>query len=448
MPRTPPVSAPRSEGPQPSILGDRLRALRVAAGLTQEELAGDRFTKAYISQVENGRTRPTEATLAWLADRLRVDVAFLLYGVSHEDRVRLESELLRAEALNEERRYEEAGPAFAAIRERLAFGNTPELEVRALGGEAWALMEQGHVTQATDLLQRAHDLAASDRCSDLDRADVLFRLGACRYQLGSTETAIDLFSQALRLAEQSELPCDRLRSRIFERRSRCYRRRRDLEAAREDVERALELAEAANDKRSMARSFFQASCIAERQGRLILARSYAEHAKIYLEEFGDQNALAHIHNNLGFFAFHLGHSQKAIVHLKEACLLAIDVGDNVAASMSVCTLARVHLGDRNLTEAERLARQALDLIRDHAERFDEVGTANVVLGRALLEQGRLDEAEEALAAAEEAFAQLSSPSHLTFVWDAQADVAKTRGDLERGFALCKRALRALQDTHL
>jgi hypothetical protein len=35
----------------PSGLGARLRQLRVAAGLTQSELAGDRFSKEYVSQI-------------------------------------------------------------------------------------------------------------------------------------------------------------------------------------------------------------------------------------------------------------------------------------------------------------------------------------------------------------------------------------------------------------
>ena len=43
-------------------LGERLRQLRVAAGLTQSELAGERFSKEYVSQIERGKTRPTRET--------------------------------------------------------------------------------------------------------------------------------------------------------------------------------------------------------------------------------------------------------------------------------------------------------------------------------------------------------------------------------------------------
>jgi transcriptional regulator with XRE-family HTH domain len=47
-------------------LGDRVRQLRVAAGLTQTELAGTRFSKEYVSQIERGKTRPTRETIEWL----------------------------------------------------------------------------------------------------------------------------------------------------------------------------------------------------------------------------------------------------------------------------------------------------------------------------------------------------------------------------------------------
>src|SRR4030081_1508803 len=51
--------------------GARLRQLRVAAGLTQSELAGERFSKEYLSQIERGKTRPTDETIGWLASRPR-----------------------------------------------------------------------------------------------------------------------------------------------------------------------------------------------------------------------------------------------------------------------------------------------------------------------------------------------------------------------------------------
>src|SRR5438045_9660127 len=82
-------------------LGERLRQLRVAAGLTQSELAGERFSKEYVSQIERGKTRPTRETVEWLALRLGVDAGFLANGGATDERGRLEGALARAEALVE-----------------------------------------------------------------------------------------------------------------------------------------------------------------------------------------------------------------------------------------------------------------------------------------------------------------------------------------------------------
>src|SRR4051795_7051600 len=89
-------------------LGERLRQLRVTAGLTQTDLAGERFSKEYVSQIERGKTRPTRETIEWLAQKLGVDPGFLERGVSADERRRVETLLARAEALTESHQHEEA----------------------------------------------------------------------------------------------------------------------------------------------------------------------------------------------------------------------------------------------------------------------------------------------------------------------------------------------------
>src|SRR5213595_3917519 len=164
-------------------LGERLRQLRVAAGMTQTDLAGERFSKEYVSQIERGKTRPTGETIDWLALRLGVDPGFLANGVSADERGRVDAALARAEALLEARRNPEAIEEFAAIRGAVQATGLPELEVRALSGEAMVRMREGQVREAMDLLDRARHLSEGSEFSDLERADVLFRLGVARYKL-------------------------------------------------------------------------------------------------------------------------------------------------------------------------------------------------------------------------------------------------------------------------
>ena len=426
-------------------LGERLRQLRVAASMTQTDLAGDRFSKEYVSQIERGKTRPTRETIDWLAQRLGVDAGFLANGVSADERGRVDAALARAEALLEARRNDEALEEFEGIRAAVLATGMQELESRALSGEATVRMRRGEVREAIALLERARGLCEGTSFSDVERADVLFRLGVARYKLNSIQTSIGLFDEALKVAERSEIPSDQLRSNILAWRSRCYRRRRDLEAAREDVERALELAEGLNDKRTAADVYFQASIIADREGHWVLARSYAERAKAAYEELSDRGNLGRLLNNLGGINFLLGHPEEAVDFLKDAVRIALEVGNDAEAAHAVNGIAQVHLRTGEIKRAEEQARYALELLGDRVDEMSEIGNAQLVLGRALLEQDRLDEADEAFQAGERAYDQLSSGSHRASAWVAQGDLAARRGDDRTAARLYRQAADALQD---
>jgi tetratricopeptide (TPR) repeat protein len=426
-------------------LGERVRQLRVAAGMTQSELAGERFSKEYVSQIERGKTRPTGETIAWLASRLDVDAGYLANGVSTDERSRVEATLTRAEALAEAHRYEEAVSEFEEIRPFVAATGAAEFEARLLSGEAWARMHQGELREALDLLLRTRAIVEDERFSDLDRAEVLYRLGVCRYRLSSISTAIGLFNESYALAERSELPSDVLRSNILAYRSRCYRRQRDLEAAREDVERALELAQSLDDNPTMAAVYVQASLVAERMGHWVLARSYAERAKSVYEELNDQRYLAGLLNNLGGLNLMLGKPEVAIDYLKSSYSTALDADSKEEAAQATGSLAAVHLELNDFEQAERFARQALSLLEGRVDFLHEIGPSQLVLGRALMEQGRLDEAEDAFRAADSSFEQLSSTSHRARAWIALGDLAARKGDDRTAARLYRNAAEVLQD---
>jgi tetratricopeptide (TPR) repeat protein len=426
-------------------LGERLRQLRVAAGMTQTDLAGDRFSKEYVSQIERGKTRPTRETIEWLAQKLGVDPGFLERGVSADERRRVETLLARAEALTESHQYDEAIAEYENCKTAVLATGVTELEVRHLAGEAWARMETSQIKQAIELLNRARMLAEAPEFSDVDRADLFFRLAVCRYQLSSIATAVNLLNEALSLAERSDLPCDRLRSDILGWRSRCYRRQRDLEAAREDVECALELAQAVGDPSKTAERYFQASLVSDRMGHWVQARNYAERAKAYYEQVNDERNVGRLLNNLGGLNFQLGKPEQAVEDLKNAYRVLLDKGSEAEAANVVASLAHVHLHTGEAKTAEDEARHALSLMEDRADFLYHVAPTQLVLGRALMEQGRLDEAEEYLRASDASAEQLESISHRAAAWMARGDLAAKRGEDGVAAKLYRQAAEALQD---
>src|SRR4051794_34806856 len=150
-------------------LGERLRQLRVAAGLTQTDLAGDRFSKEYISQIERGKTRPTAETVEWLALRLGVGSGFLASGVSVDARAKAEAILARADVLLQEHRFDEAIEEYTRSLPAVLGTGAAELRVRALSGEAMAHAQSGDVQTGLTMLAEARGLVETESFTDVDR---------------------------------------------------------------------------------------------------------------------------------------------------------------------------------------------------------------------------------------------------------------------------------------
>lgn len=441
------VSDPQPTGRKPRLrssasLGERVRSLRVERRLTQQELAGDHCSKEYVSQIERGRARPTGEMLERLAERLEVDRQYLEHGVSSGDYVRAEALVAKMEALVTGKRYGEAVEAATGF---VPSPEAPELELRALLADGWARMYEGDLRAALDRFERARELAATPGMGPVELADALFRLACCRYKLSSIGIAIGLFDEALEVVEKSGLPCDRLRVDILGWRSRCRRRQRDWVSARDDVERALELAQGLDDAELEANTLFQASLICEREGNWLRARRLAEQARDLYEQLDDRVNVGRQLNNLGGFEFLLGNTAKAIERLQQAHELADRIGSTPDAAQALCSLAEVELSEREYADAEEHARASVALLDGRDDFLDVLGTAQLRLGKALVAQGRLVEAETALAAAEDTLAQLSSASHLAAVWSVQGELALARDDAAEAARLYRRATETLQD---
>ena len=275
----------------------------------------------------------------------------------------------------------------------------------------------------------------------------MYRMGCCRYRLSSIATATALFDQALELAERGARPCDQLRAHIFEWRARCYRRQRDWQAAHDDIERALELGEALDDDETVAHVLFQASLVAERQGRFELARDYAESAQARYESLADRANVGRLMNNLGGLSFLLGDDDTAIAQLRSAFSIALDVASDTDAGYAVSSLAQVHLRRGELVLSERFAREALDLLGERPDVLDEIGNARLVLGCSLTQQGRTDDARIVLDEAEQAMRATASASHEASVWMAKGDLLARQGEHEQASVLYRQAAEALQDFH-
>ncbi len=67
------------------MLGDKIKQARKEQNLSQEELAGDTFTKSYISKIERGMVNPSMKALEIISSRLGKPVAYFMADSSRDE---------------------------------------------------------------------------------------------------------------------------------------------------------------------------------------------------------------------------------------------------------------------------------------------------------------------------------------------------------------------------
>lgn len=425
-------------------IGSRVGALRRAAGMTQEGLADGRFTKQYVSQIERGEIIPAGELLDWLASRLGVERVVLETGLSTPDLERMSAQLAHGQHLLDEHRYVEALEIFRPLRGSLTHGAPRSAKRSVVRGEAWALIRLGRISEAADLLGEARSVADGPTGTRDEQSEVAYLTAVCCYSLSDITTAQAEFGRALQLLDEADETDDRLRLDIHQWRSRCHRRQRDFEAAREDIDRALELCHALDDVRRRAEVHLQASLVAERLGRWVLARRYAETSRDLFEEVGDTVTRGRVLNNLAGLNHSLGVDDVAVSQLREAFAIFVDAHLEIEAGYVLSSLAEIHREQGDLEEAGVAARRALEFLEGRIDHIQEVGTAQLVLARAHLDQGKLDEAEDLLGVVDASYAATESVAHQARSWMTRGELELLRHNESEAARLYREAAVALQ----
>lgn len=100
----------------PQTLGGRIRQLRLERGLSLAKVARGDFSRAFLNQVEMGKSRPQPKYLALIAARLGTSTEFLLEGTQPvlESEITVERAFLLLAQGNPRRALAEVGPLLEA----------------------------------------------------------------------------------------------------------------------------------------------------------------------------------------------------------------------------------------------------------------------------------------------------------------------------------------------
>src|SRR5574340_1131371 len=318
-----PPAAVTPGSPELAAFGAALRAARLRAGLTQTDLAGERYRKAFISALEHGQSRPSVPALEYLARRLGLGPADLL-GEGHASWDRLEADLRLAGG--------DWRAALDAYDDLLAGDVAPQRRAELLRGRAEALSRLGRHAEAIPAASEAAAIfEAAGRAADAAlarywqasglywlenprdaravleavlaavrnglavepgfEARVLIALAMVDGREGDAERALTYLHEARGRLSQLD---DRRRASFLQSLAISYREAGDLEAALRLGWEALAYFEAAASQLDVAVLENELALNFLARGSLHQAEEHAAAAEARLGALGERTVLAHV----------------------------------------------------------------------------------------------------------------------------------------------------------
>lgn len=365
--------------------------------MSQQQLAGDRYTKAFVSAIEHGASRPSMTALTYFAERLGVSPASLL-GHEPAGWSRLEAdmhlaagrwleaadaydslledtkdpigraELLRgrAEALC---RLDRGREAIACASEAAELFSRAGLHADAALATYWlasALYQTDNGDEARGLLRSLLDRLRAGLNADPDlRVRVLIALSLVESRAGEHAAAVTYLEEARGLSAELD---DRRRASFLFSLAISYRETGDNEAAIRAGMQSLALYRAAGAKFESASIQNDLALAYLAVGNLRRASELTEAARREFEAAGDTRWLAHVSDTQAQIALGGGDHERAIELARHAIQLAEASSNEKALASGLLTRARATRIAGRLEEASADFEQLCELLRQRGPR--------------------------------------------------------------------------------
>jgi tetratricopeptide (TPR) repeat protein len=417
----------------PLAAGRRLKEARVAAGLSQRQLAFPGCSAAYISRLEAGQRVASLQLLRKIAAKLDADEEFLATGIAREHS--RPAELVEADIAM---RLDEIDTARDLYERVLKTSSDTRARAEALGGLGRLALHQGDPDQAVDSIEEALRLAPSIASAS---PGLIATLGKAYAEKGELESAIGVFEGAASAAAQAGDSLEQTRFEIWL--ANAYIDSGNFGRAAELLGGALARTTAVVDPAQRARIYWSQSRLHTLKGNQDAAARYARKTLELLELGEDAYNTARAHQLLAFIAVERGRGEEALDSVSRGlALLGENAGDLETAQFRIEEARALALLGRK-EEAAATAMMVQGLLAD-AEPAD-AGRAYAVLGDIYRQAGDNAHAREIWELAAELLDREPNP-YIADVYERLGTLLEEEGHTNEALQMLKRAYGARQRT--
>jgi len=396
--------------------------------LTQQQLAEGRYTKAYVSALENGLSRPSMAALNHFSQRLGIPASRLIND-EPAAWARLEADLALACG-----RWDDA---IEAYDELLGATSAGRARAELLSGKAEALVRRGRGREAASTASEAAALFhAADREPEAALAE--YWLSAAQYQLENTvEAKALLHSILVRVRAGLKVEPD-FHLRLLMAISSNESRDGNHAAALAYLEEVRGFAGSLDDRRRASYFYDLAFSYRETGDFEAAVRSGIASLELFRRADAERETAA-LENDLALSYLALGNTDRAQEMISSARSTLERLGDDWYLSYVLDTQAQVALA-RGDAEGSAAASTSAVEMAERVQNTKATVDALLTLAHARSIQGDATAALAAYERAAELARESAGPGLLRKVLREWADALATAGQHERAFALMREAL--------
>lgn len=417
----------------PVAAGQRLKQARVAAGLSQRQLAFPGCSSAYISRLESGQRVPSLQLLRKIAARLSADEEFLATGIAREQP--FPAELVEAEVAL---RLNDLETARDLYERALKTSPEPRARAEALGGLGRLALGQGDPGQAVDSIEEALRIAPSIAA---ESPGLVRALGRAYAEKGELESAIGVLERAAADAAEADDLLEQARCEILLANAQIDSG--NFGRAEELLGRALSRTPTHVDPAQRARIYWSQSRLHTLKGNQDAAARYARKTLELLELGEDVYNTARSHQLLAFIAVERGRAEEALDYVgRGLALLGGDAGPVLTAQFRL-EEARALLLLGRAAEAAAAAIAVQGLLADAEP--DDAGRAYTLLGDVYRQAGDTARAREIWELAAELLEREPNP-YIGDVYKRLGTLLEEEGRTGEALQMLKRAYGARQRT--
>lgn len=358
--------------------------------MTQSQVAGERYTKAYISALENGLVNPSVTALEYIAARLNTTSSALLaetqpawsrlevdlqlaagnWQVAAEGYRTLVAgaipvtdagtlaELLRGEAealVRLDRSAEAASSASKAVELFEKIGRDADAALASYWLSA-AMYGQDNLIEAQAILQAVlGKVRVGLRVEPDFKLRLVMALSSNESRHGNHQAALSYLQEVRALSDQLD---DRRRATYLFDLAYSYCETGDYEAAIRTGYASLALFEAAETTLEIAKLENELAIAHLRMGNASRAEELAVSAATRFSALGNERMLAHVLDTQAQIELERGDISAAIAHAQEALELAETTSNGPAAADALLTIARAHASSSGRPDAGDESAQA------------------------------------------------------------------------------------------